>query len=90
MYFVRRWWSGDILTTGLSHLRKKLNTSMACCSSAKSIGEILSLVSGSRCTIGIFVILVDDIWIFEFEWGVIITSGVKGFTNSGSIIMYVW
>ena len=60
---------------------------MTGCSSAGIIGEKLSLVSGSRCTIGRFEILADDIWIFEFEGGVSITSGVESFTNSRSIIM---
>ena len=54
---------------------------MTGCSFAEIIGEILSLVSGSRCTIRRFVILVDDIWTFEFEGG--ITSGVESFTNLG-------
>ena len=60
---------------------------MTGCSTAESIGKKLRLVSGSRCTIGRFVILVDDIWIFEFGGGVSITSGVESFTNPGSVIM---
>ena len=87
MYFVRRWWSDDILTTESSQLRNKLNISMTGCSSVESIGEILSLISGSRHTIGRFMISVGDIWIFEFEGDVRIISGVEGFTNSESIIM---
>ena len=60
---------------------------MTSCSSAESIGEKWSLVSGPRCTIGRLVILVDDIWIFKFGRGVSITSGVESFTNSESIII---
>ena len=60
---------------------------MTGCSTAESIGKKLRLVSCSRCTIGRFVILVDDIWIFEFGGGVSITSGVESFTNPGSVIM---
>ena len=38
-------------------------------------------------TLGRFVILVDDICIFEFERGVSITSGDESFTKLGSVIM---
>ena len=57
------------------------------CSFAESIGEKLSLVSGPRCTIERLMIVIDNIWNFEFGGGVSITSGVESFTNSGSIIM---
>ena len=87
MHFFRRWYSGNILKAWPLQLRHKLNTSMTGCSSTKIIEKILSWVSSSRCTIRKFVKLVNDIWIFEFEGGVSITSGIEVFTNSGSVIM---